>query len=83
MQIYYRNLNPNDKDGVTGSCAILTVKRDNLPDYNCMVDFGMVQNSKLSLEQLYKLNGRKISIGGVFGNESVEIKDILISHSHA
>ena len=83
MQIYYRNLNPNDKDGVTGSCAILTIKRDNYPDYNCMVDFGMVQNSKMSVEQLYKINGRKLPLGGGLKNENVKIKDILITHSHA
>lgn len=83
MNIYYRNLNINDKDGVTGSSAILTVKRENYPDYNCMVDFGMVQNSKLSVEQLYKINGRELPLGGDSKHENVIINDILITHSHA
>lgn len=83
MNIYYKNLNINDKDGVTGSCALLTVKRENYPDYNCIVDFGMVQNPRLNMEQLYKINGRKLPLGGGSTHENVIVNDILITHSHA
>lgn len=83
MRIYYKNLNVNDKDGVTGSIAQLIVLRDNKPNYSCLVDFGMIQNSKLNSKQLYKLNGRKIPFGGGSELESVSISDIWITHSHA
>jgi len=82
MQIYYRNLNANcDGDGVTGSCAELTVIRENYPNYRCLVDFGMVQNSKMKSEQLHKINGRELPLGGDFGN-GISISDVWISHSH-
>lgn len=83
MNIYYKNLNPNDTDGVTGSMARLVVKRNNYPDYSCIVDFGMVQNSKLKPEQLYKMNGRNIPLDGGTNTENVPISDIWITHSHA
>lgn len=85
MNIYYRNLNINcNKDGVTGSMALLTVKRDNYPDYNCIVDFGMVQSSKLKPIELYKMNGRNIPLGGDSSNiENAMISDIVLTHSHA
>jgi len=77
MNIYYRNLNENcNGDGVTGSMSLLTVKRNNMNDYNCIVDFGMVQSSKLKSYQLHKLNSREIPI-------DMNIDDILITHSHA
>ena len=84
MQIYYRNLNANcNNDGVTGSMSLLTVKRDNYPDYNCIVDFGMVQSSKLRTDQLYKINSRDIFLGGGSEHENVIVNDILLTHSHA
>ena len=83
MQIYYKNLNPNDKDGVTGSMAELTIIRTNYPSYRCLVDFGMIQNSKLKPEELYKLNGRCLPLGGDANHEHVKISDIWITHAHA
>jgi hypothetical protein len=83
MQIYYRNLNANcDGDGVTGSMSLLTIKRENYPDYNCIVDFGMVQSSKLKSDQLYKINSRDLLLGGDATHELC-VNDILITHSHA
>jgi len=77
MNIYYRNLNANcNGDGVTGSMSLLTVKRENMADYNCIVDFGMVQSSKLKSDKLHKINSREIPI-------DVNVDDILLTHSHA
>jgi len=84
MQIYYTNKNINcNGDGVTGSCSTLVVKRDNYPDYNCIVDFGMVQSSKLRADQLYKVNSRDLLLGGGSEHENVIVNDILLTHSHA
>ena len=82
MNIYYKNLNVNvDGDGVTGSMAELIVMRNNYPNYRCIVDFGMVQNSRLKPKELYKINGRNIPLGGGF-ESGISISDIWISHSH-
>ena len=84
MQIYYTNKNINcNGDGVTGSMNLLTVKRDNMKDYNCLVDFGMVQSSKIKGDQLHKMNNRDLLLGGGLEHENVIINDILLTHSHA
>jgi hypothetical protein len=87
MQIYYTNKNINcNGDGVTGSLSLLTVKRENMKDYNCIIDFGMVQSSKLKSDQLHKINGRDLLLLGG-GSSSIDanvvISDILLTHSHA
>ena len=86
MQIYYTNKNINcNGDGVTGSLNLLTVKRDHMKDYNCLVDFGMIQSSKIKGDQLNKLNGRDLSLGGDSSSNvaNAVISDIVLTHSHA
>lgn len=82
MNVYYRNLNPNCDRDVTGSMNELLVIRENLPNYRCIVDFGMVQNQTMSTEQLYKINARNLSLGGGCPKDvkQIPINDILVSH---
>ena len=63
--------------------SLLTVKRENMKDYNCIVDFGMVQSSKKTNAQLNKINSRDLLLGGGLDHENVIINDILLTHSHA
>lgn len=82
MNIYYRNLNINDTDGVTGSCNLLTIKLKDKENYNIIVDYGQIQNQKLNVSQLYKLNARNMSIEKG-GDEFQNVQTLILSHAHS